>query len=159
MEYVYKENELSDIAKKVLEEISTIEDFSTATLVTLTGDLGAGKTSLVQEIAKQIGIKDVVISPTYVIMKSYQTDKNFTQAFSGIFLSVTTLVHIDAYRLDDDKELANLGWDTIISNPENLIFIEWPEKVPELTKNPAISISLSHHTDDSRKMVLVRYTG
>lgn len=148
MEKIYKENEIMSIAKEVIEILRTCNQHG-ALLVNLKGDLGAGKTTLVQEIARQLNIQETVISPTYVIMKKYQISND------AMFKS---LVHIDAYRLNSDDELSRLSWDEIISDSNNLIIMEWPEKVPTLSSSPNISISLTHHNNDSRKMVLVRYT-
>src|SRR3989304_9211752 len=96
-----------DIAKDILKHISI--NGQRAKVVGLYGDLGAGKTALTQALARELGIKEKVVSPTFVIMKSYQ--------LSGS--SFQKLIHIDAYRLEKGEELAKLGWAEIISDPEN----------------------------------------
>ena len=148
MEEVYTQNEISHVAQKIINPIS-LSKTEHAILVCLSGDLGAGKTTLVQEIALILGIKESVVSPTYVIMKKYASSYN--DRFKNI-------VHIDAYRLESDDELFRLGWDELMSDPHTVIFLEWPERVPGATKNPTFSISLTHHNQDSRKMTLVGYT-
>ncbi len=91
-----------------------------ARVVALSGDLGAGKTTFVQAAARELGVEDQVNSPTFVIEKIYRlTDRPFTH-----------LIHIDAYRLDGAHELEAIGWHEIIANPQNLIYIEWPENIP-----------------------------
>jgi len=100
---------------------------SEATIVGLYGDLGAGKTTFTQEVAKSLGIKGKVVSPTFVIMKSYKL-----------------FIHIDAYRLKNEKELEKLGWKDLISNPKNLIFIEWPENVHKILPKEHICVCLEH---------------
>jgi tRNA threonylcarbamoyladenosine biosynthesis protein TsaE len=93
-----------------------------ATVVGLYGNLGAGKTTLTQSIARVLGISETVTSPTFVIEKIYElTDKKFTH-----------LIHIDAYRIEKSEELLHLGWQDIISDPGNLILIEWPERVADI---------------------------
>lgn len=154
MERIYKENEISEIATLVLQEIST-SSFSSAVLVTLSGDLGAGKTSLTQEIARQIGVSENVISPTYIIMKRYEIPSD---SLLNKKCDFENFIHIDAYRIEDEEELLNLRWNEILANPKNLVFLEWPEKVKGLTKEPSFSITLTHHNTDSRKVVLLRYT-
>ncbi len=90
-----------------------------ATVVGLYGDLGAGKTSFTQGVAKALGVGDQVVSPTFVIEKIYElSDKPFHH-----------LIHIDAYRLEHSDELLHLGWRDITADPGNLILIEWPERV------------------------------
>lgn len=93
-----------------------------ATVVGLYGNLGAGKTAFTQCVAKALGVGEKVLSPTFIIEKIYElTDQKFTH-----------LIHIDAYRMDSSDELTHLGWQEIISNPKNLILIEWPERVADI---------------------------
>jgi len=105
-----------------------------ALVVGLNGDLGAGKTAFTKEFATIIGIKDTVISPTFVLERIYKIPEE--SILAGIF---EHFIHIDAYRLSGGDELKGLGWEELISNPKNLIFIEWPEQVnsalPDNMKN------------------------
>ena len=97
---------------------------SKAFVVGLSGDLGSGKTTFVQSVAKVLGVEKYITSPTFVIQKRYKiiSDK----------IAFENLIHIDAYRLERGDELLNLDWEEIIKNPKNIIFIEWPEKVSEI---------------------------
>ena len=116
-----------------------------ATVVGLYGDLGAGKTTFTKGVAKALGIFEVIASPTFVIMKIYELSE---QLFKH-------LVHIDAYRLEKSSELKHLGWSEIIYDPENLVLVEWPEKVadimPEHTKIQFM------HTDEHTREVEIIY--
>lgn len=94
-----------------------------ATIVTLSGNLGAGKTTFVQGVAEALGVQESVSSPTFVLEKVYALEKNP----SGI--GFTHLIHMDAYRLKSAHELRVLGWEEIIREPGNVIFLEWPERV------------------------------
>ena len=105
-----------------------------ATIIGLQGDLGSGKTHFVQKFGQVLGIEEHIVSPTFVIMKYYDV------AWSGF----KKLIHIDAYRLESSKELLDLGWEDLISNPENLIFIEWPEKVEDIIPPSAKRILFKH---------------
>ena len=111
--------------------VGTLRLGNTATVVALHGDLGSGKTTFTQEVGKVLGVFDNMHSPTFVIMKIYGID------FNGF----TKLIHIDAYRLEKESELLHLGWDEIVKEPENLVLIEWPEKVPSLIPENARRIS------------------
>jgi len=93
-----------------------------ATLIALRGDLGASKTTFVQDAAHYFGAPERAQSPTFVIEKRYTPT-------SGPF---SKIVHIDAYRLDDADELRHLGFEELLTVPTNLIFLEWPERVEEL---------------------------
>src|SRR3989339_857724 len=110
-----------------------------AVVVGLYGNLGAGKTTLTQLIAKSLGVVDTVTSPTFVIEKIYElTNQRFAH-----------LIHIDAYRIEKSSELLHLGWSEIISDPNNLILIECPERVEDIM--PAhIRLNLSHVSENSR---------
>ena len=97
----------------------TLKRDNAALVVALEGDLGAGKTTFVQGVARALGIKESVTSPTFVIQKTYPLQgSDFKQ-----------LVHIDAYRLKGAHELEVLEWKDAVADPSNLIFIEWPERV------------------------------
>ena len=106
----------------------------TATIIALQGELGSGKTTFAQAFGKILGVTENMPSPTFVIMKSYPVDwKGFKK-----------LIHIDAYRLEKEEELLHLGWDELVKNPENIILIEWPEKVEKIIPKNAKRIEFKH---------------
>lgn len=115
-----------------------------ATVVCLSGNLGAGKTAFAQAAAKHLGVKNKVISPTFVIMKNYKLKAK----------SHKLLFHIDAYRLKNEKELVNLGWDEIIGNKEHLVFIEWPENVAKIIPAGARFVKIETQENGRRKFLL-----
>lgn len=130
------------IARTIIEKAHTLVS-AHATVITLEGDLGAGKTTLTQEIARVLMVRETVISPTFVIMKKYDVvDPYFTH-----------LVHIDAYRLTKSEELNKLGFQELLKDPTVLIIIEWPEHVPECIPTNAYSIRLSHTNDDTTRSI------
>ncbi|MEK7114233.1 MAG: tRNA (adenosine(37)-N6)-threonylcarbamoyltransferase complex ATPase subunit type 1 TsaE [Patescibacteria group bacterium] len=112
-----------------------------ATLVTLSGELGAGKTAFTKAIARSLGVEEIVNSPTFVLEKIYLLPDG--QPFKR-------LVHIDAYRLEKDADLAPLGFDERMKDSGSLILLEWPENVAGALPAPAVKISLLVHTDGSR---------
>ncbi|MEK7177004.1 MAG: tRNA (adenosine(37)-N6)-threonylcarbamoyltransferase complex ATPase subunit type 1 TsaE [Patescibacteria group bacterium] len=131
--------ETRNIAKDFLD---TIEYGKNATVVALEGDLGAGKTAFTQEVGKVLGITENMQSPTFVIEKIYAINfKNFKR-----------LIHIDAYRLEKESELLHLGWEEIIKEPENLIFIEWPENVAKIIPKNTRKISFKFVDDKTREI-------
>lgn len=113
-----------------------------ARIVALSGDLGAGKTTFVQKLAHALGIVENITSPTFVIEKRYKLSN---QRFD-------TFVHIDAYRLEDASDLEKLNWDETVSNPNNLIIIEWADKIKELLPSDAIYISLEFLDEHTRNI-------
>ena len=105
----------------------------------LTGDLGAGKTTLVRGIAKALNIKSVVQSPTFNIMKVY---------FDGD----RPLIHIDAYRLADVN--TDIGLDEYIGYETGLTVIEWPEFIKDLIPENAIEVNIRHAEGDTRNITI-----
>lgn len=112
--------------KSEVDNLKIAEDFfnkinikDTAVVVGLYGNLGSGKTTFTKSVAKVLGVTEDITSPTFVIEKVYELQNNKFSHF----------IHIDAYRLEKEEELVSLGWNEIISDKNNLIFIEWPEKV------------------------------
>lgn len=95
---------------------------SAATIIGLSGDLGAGKTTFAQFVASRLGAKGKVTSPTFILMRRYPLAAPPFQ----------TLYHIDAYRLKSGAELARLGFRALAADAGNLILIEWPEHVEEI---------------------------
>jgi tRNA threonylcarbamoyladenosine biosynthesis protein TsaE len=131
--------ETHKFAKEFLQSLRPQE--SEATVVGLYGNLGAGKTTFTQAIARELGIDQPITSPTFVIEKIYEIKhKNFAR-----------LVHIDAYRLESGGELQNLNFEELVSNKNNLIFIEWPENVKEILPANHIKLFCEFVDENSRK--------
>lgn len=84
----------------------------------LTGELGTGKTTLVKLVARALGVKKNVVSPTFTLMQSYATKHP----------KIKILHHLDLYRLKQEEELAELGLEEIINQPQTIIFVEWGER-------------------------------
>jgi len=134
--------ETSLIAENFLRELLRKNVSSTKALVVgLSGNLGAGKTTFVQAVARHLGIKNKINSPTFLIIKKYPV-KNKKYKF---------LFHLDAYRLKGEKELFQLGWEEIIGNKEHLVFIEWPERVSKAVPPGAKFVRISHGEKEQRK--------
>lgn len=104
-------------------------------ILLLIGDLGAGKTSLVKGVAAGLGIKQEITSPTFTLMNVYKI-KNY---------KIKNLIHIDTYRLKNEKELVEIGVEDYLGQPDTVCVIEWPEKITELLKNKkTTTIALEH---------------
>jgi len=116
-------------------------------VVALRGELGAGKTTFTQKVGEILGVAENMHSPTFVIMKIYNID----------FREFKNFIHIDAYRIEKDSELLHLGWEEIISEPENLVFIEWPENVPGLIPENAKRISFKHVDENTREISVDKF--
>lgn len=139
-----EELNIENIEKKALEILEFIgsNPKEKAVILALSGDLGTGKTTITKEIAKHLGVRENVISPTFVIMKIYKTkDKIFKN-----------LIHIDAYRLENDEEILMLGWKDMIEDKNNLIILEWPERVLKCLPIDVFSINIEHKDETTRNI-------
>jgi tRNA threonylcarbamoyladenosine biosynthesis protein TsaE len=136
MKESYSADQNQYIAKKVLDLLPKYTD--KATVLCLYGDLGAGKTSLTQAIALELGIVEKVLSPTFVIAKWYSSK-------TGDF---DILVHIDAYRIESDVELQACKCSEILNKTKTLMIIEWPENIKETLKDITFfKFKISHDGD------------
>lgn len=119
--------------KKIAEDFAK---HTKASVFALTGELGAGKTIFVQGFANGLGIKDKIISPTFVLIRQHkipQTEK--------------VLYHIDLYRLDDTTNFKHLGLQEIWSDPNNIVLIEWAEKAENILPKETIRIKIKKYTN------------
>ena len=113
---------LEKAAEEVLADVKSAPPNQAAVLA-LSGDLGAGKTTFTQTLARLLGISESITSPTFVIMKKYEVegDPRFRH-----------LVHVDAYRLNSIEELQVLHFETELGEANSLVVVEWAEKVKEI---------------------------
>ncbi|MGA1309743.1 MAG: tRNA (adenosine(37)-N6)-threonylcarbamoyltransferase complex ATPase subunit type 1 TsaE [Gemmatimonadaceae bacterium] len=113
---------------------------ASGSILTLEGDLGAGKTTLAQAIARGWGVTAEVTSPTYAIVQAYAGPRG-------------PLHHLDLYRLDHPAQLAQIGWDEIL-RAGGLVLIEWPDRAGDALPRDLRRIQLAHlPSDPSRRQV------
>jgi len=133
---------LIDVADTLISDFQqTVKDGSC--VVTLSGNLGAGKTTFVQQCAQVLGVAEAITSPTYVLMKAYKAQH----------AHYDTMVHIDAYRLKPE-EIYDLDWDFLLVQPRTIIFVEWPEKIQEHIPKDAHQISLRYVSETLRDITV-----
>ncbi len=107
---------------------------------TLTGPLGAGKTTLVREILRCAGVKTIVSSPTFTYVNIYKNDQG------------QTFYHFDAYRIDSVEQFQAQGFDEYLYAPNSWAFIEWPEKLGSLIHRQVCHITLDYVEDGKRAL-------
>src|SRR3990167_493131 len=123
-----------------------------ATVLSLEGELGAGKTTFTQGFAKGLGIKETPKSPTFVIMRIYKLNK-FNR--SAKIVEFENFIHIDAYRIAS-KDLKSLGWKELISSPQNIILIEWGDRVKNILPKNSLRIIFEHGHSGSRLIKIMQ---
>jgi tRNA threonylcarbamoyladenosine biosynthesis protein TsaE len=110
-------------------------------VIALSGDLGAGKTTLAQSICRGAGVRENVTSPTFALVQRYEGAR-------------FPVYHLDLYRLDSAKDLVNLGWQDVLRD-DALVIVEWPERAGDLVPRDALHIELEHVADDPSRRVLL----
>lgn len=130
--------ELQAEAMRFAESLAPRQD--RATLVTLSGELGAGKTSFTQGIASALGVTEQVTSPTFVLERVYPLSVQKGRGFSR-------LAHLDAYRLEGASALKPLGFQELMTDPTTLVLLEWPEIVEDAVSQADVRITLKVNGD------------
>ena len=128
----------------VIARSGATKQSKTAVVIALHGNLGGGKTTFLQGFAKGLGIKEKILSPTFVIMKKFIAtlkNKNF--------------YHFDCYRINNPEEILELGFKEIISNPENIVAIEWPEKIKKYLPRNSIKIKFKFINQTKREIKII----
>lgn len=134
-------SETQELGKSLASEIKIGKK---AAVFGLKGDLGAGKTTFLQGFAKGLGIRKKVISPTFVIMNRFDIKKGKFRNF----------YHLDCYRIEKAKEIESLGFGEIISNPKNIVCVEWPEKIKKALPENLILIKFKIGLDNKREITV-----
>jgi tRNA threonylcarbamoyladenosine biosynthesis protein TsaE len=138
---------LQQLASHIGDAMLPMND-SHASLITLGGPLGAGKTAFTKALATVLGVTETIVSPTFVVMKQYYI----------AFGRFEKLFHIDAYRLEDETEVAPLHLDAILANPAHIVVVEWAEHIPLLQTLPRTHIDfLPSSEDESRTVTITEY--
>ena len=110
-------------------------------LITLTGELGVGKTTLAQSICRGYGVTEEVTSPTYALVHQYSAPK-------------TAVFHVDLYRIESPDQLTNIGWDEIVA-ARALILVEWPERAGDRLPDDHLPIDLDYIAGDPARRILL----
>ena len=125
-----------------------------ATIIALVGDLGAGKTSFTQSFLKELGIKEKVVSPTFVIMRSFRLPRRQAGMSSKKKNAFKVAHHIDAYRVSA-TELNSLGLKEMLKNPQNLIVIEWADRIKRSLPKGTIWIEIEHGKNEKHRTIKI----
>jgi tRNA threonylcarbamoyladenosine biosynthesis protein TsaE len=125
--------------------LAQLEPTESTTVLALSGDLGAGKTAFVKALAKQLGVEETVTSPTFTILQQYET----------INETWPNLLHMDAYRIEDESELGPLGFAQLLSQPDTLFCIEWAERIKSALPEQVKWLHFENTKDESVRSVQI----
>ncbi|MHB9019848.1 MAG: tRNA (adenosine(37)-N6)-threonylcarbamoyltransferase complex ATPase subunit type 1 TsaE [Minisyncoccota bacterium] len=140
------------IAKKLAKNIILKGAHKNAMVLALIGDLGSGKTAFTQGFIRSLGIKTHVPSPTFVIYRKYPLKSRELNVKGQRFLNV---YHFDLYRIQKPKEIIDLDFRKIIKDPENIVLIEWPEKILKFLPKNTTKVFLSHLKKEKERNIKV----
>lgn len=131
-----------NIAKVLAKTILGGQPKKGATIVALAGELGSGKTTFAQGFAKGLGVKEKILSPTFILIRSYTLDA----------IRYKLLYHIDCYRLDNPmQELLHLGLKNILADPKNILVVEWANRIKKILPRDALWITF-HMSDKNARV-------
>lgn len=132
------------LAKKILGELKG------KNLICLYGPLGSGKTTFVQGLAKALGIKKRIISPTFILLREYKI-----KPYPLYPTPYTLFTHIDCYRLQNENDIRSIDLKETLSDKENLVIIEWAEKVKKVLPKERIDIKFEYLNENKRKISFI----
>ena len=135
MTIIFSLDEITNVAKQILATPSLKK------VITFHAQMGAGKTTLIKELVKELGVKDNSSSPTFSLVNEYRTFES------------EIVYHFDLYRLNSEEEGYDMGLDEYFYS-DNWCFIEWPEKTPNLIPIDHASISIKVMADGKRELTL-----
>jgi len=144
---VYKtksDKDTQELGEDFAKEILNLPKKDDAIVIGLSGNLGGGKTTFLQGFAKGLGIKEKVLSPTFLILKKFEI-RNSKSEFTNFY-------HIDCYRLKNEKDILELGWKEIISDPKNIVAVEWPEIIKKALPKNIIEINFNFAAENTREI-------
>lgn len=129
------------LAKSLAKRVLKLKRVKKAIVLGLIGDLGGGKTTFLQGFARGLGVKEKILSPTFILIKRFPFAKRY-------------LFHLDCYRINKAKELLDLGFRDFIFNPGNIIAIEWADRVKKIMPKGAIFLKFEFIDKTTRKITI-----
>ncbi len=142
------------LAKKILKNSKKNRDSkdsdkyrNNAVVIALEGDLGGGKTTFLQGFAEGLGIKEKILSPTFVIVKNYKLQTTNYQLF----------YHIDCYRIEKPQEILAIGFREIISDPKNIVAVEWADRVKKILPSNCLVVKFDFINQTKRRITVKNF--
>jgi len=116
-------------------------------ILALSGDLGSGKTTFIKGLARGLGVKENITSPTFVLLKEYKLRPK-------VHLGGGLLVHIDAYRINNINDIKSIGIEDYLNRKDVILVIEWAEKIKKILPKNIITINFRHIDANSREIII-----
>ena len=129
-------NSLDEIGKAAREFVTAMGD---RTVFAFYGKMGAGKTTFIKAVCEELGVEDVINSPTFAIVNEYVDGKG------------EPIYHFDFYRIKNLQEVMDIGYEDYVYSG-NVCFMEWPELIENLLPDDAVKVTIEEEVDGSRKV-------
>jgi tRNA threonylcarbamoyladenosine biosynthesis protein TsaE len=149
----------TSLSKRTLEELvcfekknEKVKSSKKAIVIALCGELGSGKTAFTQGFIKALGVKSHIPSPTFVIFRKYKINLKQLKLKNKDYF----VYHFDLYRIQKSKEIIDLGFKEIINNPNNIVLIEWPEKIKKILPKNTVWIDFEHGENEKKRIINIR---
>jgi tRNA threonylcarbamoyladenosine biosynthesis protein TsaE len=149
--------ETKKLGEKLAKTVLKMKVGKKAFVIALEGELGGGKTTFLQGFAKGLGIKEKILSPTFVILKKFPVQGVLPRRIrlgrrpaSGW----KYFCHFDCYRINKPKEILDLGFKEIISNPGNIVAIEWAERIKKILPRDTLIVGFKFINETKRKICI-----
>jgi tRNA threonylcarbamoyladenosine biosynthesis protein TsaE len=146
-------NETQELGKLLAQELRGGE------IICLSGELGSGKTTFTQGVLKGLGVKGPHTSPTFLVMKNYHITYNIKHGTKNKKMlhapcsMLHEIYHIDAYRIGP-KDILDLGWEEIIASENNIVIVEWAERIKSIVPKNAVWMKFGHRGEDKREIAI-----
>ena len=133
-------NNIREAARQFIENIGDHRVFA------FYGKMGAGKTTFIKAICEELGVEDVITSPTFAIVNEYTSHSSLLTPHSSVF-------HFDFYRIKKLEEVYDMGFEDYFYSG-SLCFIEWPELIEEVLPDDAVKVTIEENADGTRSVKL-----
>ncbi|HOK35199.1 MAG TPA: tRNA (adenosine(37)-N6)-threonylcarbamoyltransferase complex ATPase subunit type 1 TsaE [Candidatus Pacearchaeota archaeon] len=143
-------------AEKIIYGYPKLNQKNSAITLSLEGELGGGKTTFLKGFAKKLGVKEKIKSPTFIIMRKYQLTTDNKQQITKDRKLKSRFYHFDCYRIENPEELLGLGFQEIIQNPQNIVAIEWGNKIKKLLPKNYIKIKFEFLGKEKRGIKIIK---
>jgi len=140
-----------------MPKASCVAKKNSALVLALEGDLGGVKTTFIQGLAKGLGVRETLTSPTFVIMKSYYIPHPSFPLLEKE-RGLVAFYHLDCYRLKDENDLEALGIKEILADSKNIVAIEWAERVRKILFEDAVKIKFEVIDENTRDVKICNYS-
>lgn len=134
-----KINSLDEMGKAAQEFVAAMDDRK---VFAFYGKMGAGKTTFIKAVCEELGVEDVINSPTFAIVNEYVDGKG------------EPVYHFDFYRIKKEQEVLDIGYEDYVYSG-HVCFMEWPELIENLLPDDAVKVTIEEETDGSRKVSIL----